>query len=165
MLVMHKWWVDETLARAPLWCVRPGFLCTPCPHLVPSPMSGLRIAACAENVGFSQERCNIVNGKTGKRKCFTNMENFWPASSMRPVCQRGKETGEMWALCSCRVRKKRAEYTNRHCAWGGASYLTGLMSHLNVRKKRKWVWMETTYGISVTQRKEIVTIHNDVKLR
>jgi len=34
-----------------------------------------------------------MEGRTGKRKCFANVENFWPAFFLRPVCQGEKEIG------------------------------------------------------------------------
>lgn len=35
----------------------------------------------------------LMEGRTGKRKCFANVENFWPAFFLRPVCQGEKEIG------------------------------------------------------------------------
>lgn len=35
----------------------------------------------------------LMEGRTGKRKCFANVENFWPGFFLRPVCQGEKEIG------------------------------------------------------------------------
>lgn len=35
----------------------------------------------------------LMEERTGKRKCFANVENFWPGFFLRPVCQGEKEIG------------------------------------------------------------------------
>lgn len=35
----------------------------------------------------------LMEGRTGKRKCCANVENFWPGFFLRPVCQGEKEIG------------------------------------------------------------------------
>lgn len=47
-----------------------------------------------EKSSFPRSRViTLMEGRRGKRKCFANVENFWPGFFLRPVCQGEKEIG------------------------------------------------------------------------